>query len=143
MSTEIVPLREGIFAAPEDAPPYLVGGRCSACGDIRFPWRKRCVACYQGGGVERIALSRTGTLYTFTIVQVASAGFEAPYAFGYVDLPEGVRIFALLGGKLDRLSIGDEVELELIPCKRDRAGRAVLGYRFVPVLHDDSAPAGS
>ncbi|NIN65009.1 MAG: benzoylsuccinyl-CoA thiolase, partial [Anaerolineae bacterium] len=46
--------------------------------------------------MEEIALSRTGKLYTFTIVRQAPAGFRAPYATALVDLPEGVRIFAQL-----------------------------------------------
>lgn len=133
MEAELVPVREGLFAAPNDAPPYLIGGRCTVCGAVRFPWRKRCVACFSSGTVEHLPLSRRGKLYTFTVVRVPPVGYETPYAFGYVDLPEGLRVFALLGGDLEALRIGQTVELELAPYKRDRLGRRVLGYRFVPV----------
>lgn len=132
MNAEIVPLREGLFETPADGPPYLVGGRCTLCGAVRFPWRKVCVQCSSSGSVERLALSRRGVIYSFTIVRIASPGMQAPYAIGYVSLPEGVRIVALLGGELENLRIGQAVEFELTIFKEDRAGRQVLGYRFVP-----------
>lgn len=50
---------------------------------------------------EEVTLGTTGTLYSAVEVHVGPVGFEAPYWAGYVDLPEGVRVFG-------RISCGDQ-----------------------------------
>lgn len=104
-------VREGLFT--ESA---LIGGRCASCGTLRFPIREVCPAC-QHDQVAPVALSTTGTIYTFTVVRAAPPGYqgETPYAYGVIELPEGLRITTTItSDDLDGIAIGDRVAFELI-----------------------------
>ncbi len=50
-----------------------------------------------------------GTLYAFSVVHVAAKKWRKPMRVGYVDLPNGARVFTHLEGA--DLSIGDDVEV--------------------------------
>jgi uncharacterized OB-fold protein len=121
------PVEEGLFS--ED-PPALLAGRCASCGSLRFPRRAVCADC-QGAEIEAVALSTTGTLYTFTIVRMSPPGYlgETPYAIGVVELPEGLRVSATItAGDLEGLQIGDDVAFELITLVG--GDEPVLSYAF-------------
>ena len=54
---------------------------------------------------------RCGSLYTWSVVHVAK-GWKVPYIAGYVDLPEGVRIFAhIVEAGSDELNMDMKVSL--------------------------------
>ena len=55
------------------------------------------------------AMPRAGVLYAFSIVHVAAKRWRKPMRIGYVDLPNGARVFTHLDGA--ELAIGDEVEV--------------------------------
>jgi uncharacterized OB-fold protein len=92
-----------------DDGPRLVGSTCSACATTSWPPAVRCHSCWEP--VESLTLSDTGKLYAFTRVHVASPGTKVPYVVGYVDLPEGVRVFTKLHGEFADLGIDDTVKL--------------------------------
>ena len=48
--------------------------------------------------MERLDLSLNGKLYSFTIVHMPSEHFQPPYAIGWIELPEGIRIFSQIRG---------------------------------------------
>ena len=83
--------------------------------------------------IDEILLSREGKIYVSTILRwpkLAPQGHEVPYAFGYVDLPEKVRVMALLHhSELEKLHTGMEVELELIKIDQDE-DKSIIGFRF-------------
>jgi uncharacterized protein len=124
---ELRPVAVGLFST---SPPQLIGGRCRHCGALQFPRRELCPEC-QRDEVEPVALSQTGTVYTFTIVRMVPPGYlgEAPYAYGVVELPEGLRVTTtLLADDLEHIAIGDRCDftlLELGP-REDR----VLSYAY-------------
>ena len=102
----------------ENASPQLRGSRCDRCSTVAFP---ASVSCQRCGGAEttEIDLSRTGTVWTATIQRFApksppyippAEGFT-PFAVGYVELPEGVKVEALLDGTDPVELIGSEVRL--------------------------------
>ena len=79
-------------------------------------------------------LSRRGKLYSYYLGTVAPVGIKPPYAAGWIDLPEGVRVFGVLAGfepKEENLRLGMEVELVLEKVTAD--GHEGLAYRFRPV----------
>jgi uncharacterized OB-fold protein len=125
---EIAPVREGLFTVE---PPALLAGRCGACGTLRFPAADVCPAC-QATGCEPVPLSRTGTVFTFTVVHAAPPGYlgETPYAYGVVELPEGLRVTAtLLAHELERISIGDACTFELLTLSNGKAPLLSYAYR--------------
>jgi uncharacterized protein len=87
----------------------LRGSRCEECGAAHFPARLLCFEC-TSDRLEPHLLGPYGTLYGWTTVHVSSSR-PVPYAVGYVDLPEGVRVLADLGGDLAALRHDGPVRL--------------------------------
>ena len=86
----------------------LVGGRCADCGSETFPRVPVCASC-MGENIRSQPMPRKGTLYTFSVVHVAAKKWRKPMRIGYVDLPNGARVFTHLEGA--DLKIGDDVEV--------------------------------
>jgi uncharacterized OB-fold protein len=113
---------------------HLVGSRCKKCGQNYFPPMEICPKCFVEGEMEKIKLSNRGKLYSYSIVYVAPKEFMTPYAVGYVDLPEGVRVL----GQLTTVDPGElkldmNVQLELGRICVDEQGNEVLSYKFRPL----------
>ncbi len=116
--------------------PVLAGSRCRKCGQVFFPKKIICAACFSKGDMEMIPLNRQGELYCYTVAYAAPEGFKPPYAFGRVVLPEGMRIFSILQDcePFDRiLRVGMPVELAVGVIAKDEVGDDLLGYVFRPV----------
>lgn len=138
-----IPVREGLWTIPSssDEEPQLIGNRCRNCGEIYFPEKKKgiCIHC-QHIGLEEIKLSRRGKIFSFTVVKQRPARFypqdaPVPYAFGWVNLLEGVQIRSLFTDcDPDTLKIGQEVELVIEKLGTDEQGNEVLTYKFRPVV---------
>jgi uncharacterized OB-fold protein len=112
-TTPLTPVREGLFTVEE---PALLGGRCRACATLRFPRLEVCPSC-QAADCEEVALSTSGTVFTFTVVHMEPPGYlgETPYAYGVVELPEGLRITTtLLADDLGQIAIGERCTFELL-----------------------------
>ena len=86
----------------------LIGGRCADCGKETFPRVPVCAAC-MSENIEAQPMPRAGTLYAFSVVHVAAKKWRKPMRIGYVDLPNGARVFTHLDGA--DLAIGNDVEV--------------------------------
>jgi uncharacterized OB-fold protein len=89
-----------------DGRAVLIGGLCKDCGNQTFPRTPVCCVC-MSEAIEPAPMPRAGTLYAFSTVHVAAKKWKMPMIVGYVDLPNGARIFTHLEGVL---AIGDCVE---------------------------------
>ena len=105
-----------VSAAGTEVPP-LRGSRCPDCGNVAFPVATGCQRC-GCADVVPVDLARRGTVWAHTVQRFApksppyvppAEGFQ-PFAVGYVELPDGVRVEALLDGHYDQLA-GAEVTL--------------------------------
>jgi len=139
---ERVPIEEGLFTWPSDS-PQLIASRCTACGDLAFPRQHSCPAC-SSEAVEELLLSRRGKVWTWTIQHFpppippyAGSGDRdsfVPYGVAYVELPEGIRVEArLTENDPEKLEIGMEMELVVVPFAEDDEGRECLTFAFAPV----------
>jgi uncharacterized OB-fold protein len=108
---------------------FLHASECRACGKFAFPPHKICPDC---GSDDQAAkkLSPEGKLYTYSEIHVAPKGFKTPYAVGYVDLPEGVRVFGQIEQRAADLTIGQTVSVVLGAVRSEADGRPVISYRF-------------
>lgn len=135
-----VAIQEDFWSVPgTDETPHLIGSHCSGCGEIYFPRKEKnwCLQCFKPA-LEDIRLSRRGKIATFSVVmQQPGGGFyqgPVPYAYGCVDLPDGVRIKTLFAtDDFDMLSIGKEVELVIEKLHEDEEGNDVLTFKFRPI----------
>jgi uncharacterized OB-fold protein len=136
-----VPFAPDVFTWPDEE-PRLIGGRCTSCSAITFPWQPGCPRC-GAPEMERHSLPRTGTLWTWTTQEFLPkepyAGGETeetfrPYAVGMVQLRDEVRVEGrLTTAAADVLRIGMEVELVIIPFRTEPDGTEVMVFAFSPV----------
>jgi len=109
----------------------LEGSRCERCGGLYFPPRDVCPECLDDGVIAPAPLSRHGTLYSFSIVHAAPKGFRGPYAIGYVDLPENVRVLAQIVDWEDvTLRSGMTMEVDYAVIGENPDGSAKESYVF-------------
>jgi len=134
-----IPFKEGLFIIPNESEkePYLIASHCKACNSKFFPKRSICQNCARDDFMEVIPLNSKGKLYSHTTVEYdksAPPGFEIPYAVGFIDLPEGVRVLSLLRGwKPGQLKTGMEMGVIFEKIREDREGNEVIAFRFMPI----------
>lgn len=142
-----VPVAPGLFSWPSDE-PRLIGSRCIDCGNHMFPTQSGCPKC-TGSHTETVELKPRGRLWTWTV-----QGFPPkappyagptdhrfqPYGVGYVELPGEVKVEArLTEADPERLQIGMEMELVIVPLCQDEAGNDVMTFAFRPVADENGA----
>jgi len=128
VTMESAPFVDGLFGV-EEGRPFLLGNRCVACGRIFFPARPFCFDC-SDERVESVRFGVEGVLYSFTVSRMASAHFTPPYSAGWVDVTEGVRVFAPLEAEEGQaLEIGMRMDLAVGELWRE-GEKSVTGYRY-------------
>ena len=137
--TSARPIDDGLFTWP-DAEPQLIGSRCDDCTVVSFPEQDSCPRC-TGANVRRHLLSRTGTLWTWTVqgFRPKSPPYEGPvefepYPVGYVELPGEVKVESLLVDVTpDELRIGMDMELVIVPFASTVSDEPLVTFAFRPV----------
>lgn len=119
-----------------DGEIMLVGSKCVKCEKVYFPRKKFCIEC-MSDELKIVPLSKRGKIVCWTVArQTYTYGIPLPYAFGYVDLPEGVRLFTIFTDCEpfeEKLKTGGEVEWVIKSFKEDEMGNDIIGYLFRPV----------
>jgi uncharacterized protein len=130
MTMERVPFRKGLFTVENDM-AFLIGNKCPACGQIYFPSKPFCFECF-GESLDPIRLGARGRLYSYTVAYMPSAHSIPPYTGGWIDLDEGIRIFAPIEVDEGRtLDIGMDMELTIDELWRE-GETSITGYRYRP-----------
>jgi len=96
-----------------------------------FPPQPVCPAC-MSEALAAEPLPRRGLLYASSRVHVGPARWHKPFTIGYVDLPNGVRVFSHLLGDP---AIGATVELDCAVVGQEVNGSAIESFVF-RVLED-------
>ena len=117
----------------------LLGSRCAGCDTTYFPQAVSCrnPEC-ERKELEVTTLGRTGTLFSWTVQHYQPPALYRvddwqPYAVGLVELPEGLRVLAMLtGAPPGEIPIGEPLTLTTVPLYRDDEGRDVLTYAYAP-----------
>lgn len=92
----------------------LRGTECRDCGMKVFPVTDVCPGCLSAN-LRALPLGGAGRLYSYTTVHVAPPGWETPYVVGYVDMPEGVRLFGKVKARdPGALAIDMRVEVKVV-----------------------------
>ena len=115
----------------DDGTARLIGTECADCATKLFPPVHVCPDC-MSENVGEIELSSDGTLYSWSVVHVAPPNWRVPYIAGYVDLPDGVRVFThVVGADPAGLEMDMPVSLTIATLGED-AGAPVESYAFTP-----------
>lgn len=127
-----------LAAFPVVAEGKLIGSRCAQCGMLVFPSVSICSGCLSEDSQPH-AFGGEGTIYTYTVLHTAARGWEAPYVLGYVDLPEGVRVFAHLTGLApEAFEVGLPVRMIATEPVVNFEGMEVVSYKFEARSHASS-----
>ena len=113
----------------------LLGFRCRECGISSFGPASFCQAC-TADDLEGVELSKTGRLYSYTVVRVPPAGWpgQVPYTLGQVELPEGPHVMAeVVGCQESDLKMGMPVELALRTVKSSDSAEERVVYKWRPI----------
>jgi uncharacterized OB-fold protein len=121
------PAWEGLLGRDEHG-PYLVGARCASCRALSLGLRDLCPNCWRRNTLQPVSIGRMGRVYTCTTVHHAPGGIETPFAVGYVDIEEGIRVFAHLS---EGVGIGAEVALTAARVRHAPDGAWLTGPRYV------------
>jgi uncharacterized OB-fold protein len=125
-----VPLRENLFT--ENIDGNLKYYKCNNCKHLLPPLTVTCQYCFSTD-LEPLPLGKRGKLFAFTTNNLDSAHFKAPFTTGYIEFPEGFRIFSVLE-KIDGKPFQIGTEMEMVIRKLwDQGENEVIGYKFRPV----------
>lgn len=111
----------------------LLSSVCGDCGKQNFPPLRYCPNCHSEN-LNKKEIRPTGTLYSFSRVHVNHKRYPAPYIVGYVDFPEGPRVFGQVRAEIDEVYIG--MKVTLLSCSFGDADAAVEAYCFVPEVKE-------
>jgi uncharacterized OB-fold protein len=88
---------------------------CTSCGTLRHPPLPSCANC---GSLEwdTVESSGRGTVYSYVVVHYPQVpSFEYPLPIGLIELEEGTRVVANLGGvERQDITIGMPVQAEFV-----------------------------
>ncbi len=135
---KFVLLRTGMHDVPKSMTdqPRLYAQQCSNCGEAFSSIdRVYCANCGKET-LERLLLSTSGTIYTYTVVHQPLRGslMTPPYVIAQVRMPEGVTVQTILTDiEPDQVKIGMAVEICLKQVEENDDGEAVVNYFFKPV----------
>lgn len=112
----------------------LVATECRDCGQRVFPPTEVCPEC-MSESIKFFELSEKGTLYSWSVVHAAPKNWITPYIAGYVDMPEGVRVFAhIVNVDPEILSFDMPVSVCKVTMGLDPDGKSIESYSFVPSM---------
>jgi len=113
----------------------LVGSRCETCKKTFFPKKLVCPDCFDGE-LKEVPLSKKGKLHTFALSVMGPTDMEKPYVIGFIDLPEGIKLFSVLTDCEpwdEVLKVNMEMEMVIGKIKEDEYGNDIISYKFRPV----------
>jgi len=115
----------------KDGSLIQMGNKCKNCGKTSYPAVELCPFC-SSENVERVSLSTVGTLFSFSVTRVPVGHYKPPIIGGYIDLPEGTRVFGQIHAKVEDVKTGMKVKVETGVIWTEKDGTEVLGYYYVP-----------
>lgn len=139
-SEKQIPVRKDLWRIPDEVEgnARLIGSKCLRCGELFFPKKDNGICTYcQSEELEEILLSTRGKVYSYTVVMQRPPVYykgEVPYAIGFVELPEGIRIETLFSGcDFESLKTGMDMEMAIEPLGKNEKDEDILVYSFRPV----------
>jgi len=89
------------------------GGRCKKCGAVQYPIPRLCGECAAKDQIEEVKLSKTGTVYTFTLDHLDAGKYvNVPVPRLVLDLEGGGRVFlSMTDGDPQEVKIGMTAEI--------------------------------
>ena len=130
MDLTIVNLAQDALSSDANGRPVLVGGACKACSTQFFPQHPVCPHCMSEDVAETV-MPTCGKLYSFTTLHVGAKKWHKPLSVGYVDLDNGVRVFAHLHGQTFAFDQNVEMGIGRVGTEPDGAPISTFVFKAV------------
>ena len=120
------------LTAEDGADGSLIGTACNQCGAHFFGSLVFCQSC-SSSDMRSVELSKTGSLYSYTIVRAPPAGWQGdvPYALGQVQTEEGPHVISeIVDTPFDEIRVGMELELTAAVGGQDSKGNDLIVYKW-------------
>lgn len=132
------PVRDGLLTGDlsDLSQVKLAGSRCKVCHEATLGSNSLCPNC-GSDEVAPIAFSDDGKVWTYTVVRYRPPGDYkgsdpfVPFAMGLIELPEGLRVLAPIGGDVEQVRIGMDVAFH--PYAREDG---VVEFTYAPVFNN-------
>jgi len=108
-----------------------MGNRCRDCGKTSYPVMELCPFC-SSEHLEKTPLSTVGTLFSFSVTRVPVGPFKPPIIGGYIDLPEGTRVFGQIRAKVEDVKTGMKMKVKTGVLWTEKDGTEFLGCYYEP-----------
>ena len=92
----------------------LMAAECKQCGTVFIPPKPICTNCFSKE-LGWIQLRTKGKLVTYTVIHIAPEQFQpiAPYAYGILELENGLRLPGMIKGiEPENIEIGTNLEVD-------------------------------
>ena len=130
------PVREPHITKGDAESIKLAGGCCDACGALSFPQAQVCIECLSEN-IKISAMSDHGVLYSYSIVRVGRPQDKVPYAVGYIDLENGIRLFSHFSD-IAALEIDLPVSIKVEPAGEAEDGALLYQFWAAPRNTNDA-----
>jgi uncharacterized protein len=108
-----------------------MGNKCKDCGKTSYPVSELCQFC-SSQNVAKVPISTVGTLFSYSVTRVPVSNYNPPIIGGYINLPEGTRLFGQIRAKVENVKIGMKLKVQTGVIWTEKDGTEVLGYYYVP-----------
>jgi uncharacterized OB-fold protein len=108
-----------------------MGLKCRSCGKTSFPIVELCPFC-SSEDFDKVCLNKIGTLFSYSITRVPVGPYKPPIIAGYIDLPEGTRVFGQIYADISSLRTGMKLKVKTGVIWNEKDGTEVIGYYYVP-----------
>ncbi|OGF52667.1 MAG: hypothetical protein A2Z21_10205 [Candidatus Fraserbacteria bacterium RBG_16_55_9] len=112
----------------------LIGYKCTSCGWVSFPERKRtCKRCGAAPAeFEELQMKPFGKIISFVIQHRLPEGFQTPLPLAVVEFDEGARVYGeIIDCRPEEVQVGLEVEADLRVMYEEN-GLDIYSYKFKP-----------
>lgn len=113
-----------------------IGFKCDDCGKTSYPVYELCPFCSSENG-KKTKLSDTGILFSYSITRVSVGPFKPPIIAGYIDLPEGVRVFGQIHTEIEKVKTGMRLKVETGMKWTEKDGTEVIAYYYTPCEREE------
>jgi len=76
-------------------------------------------------------------VFSYSVTRVPVGPFKPPILGGYIDLPEGTRVFGQIRARVEDVKTGMKVKVETGVIWTEKDGTEVLGYYYVPLQAEE------
>ena len=116
-----------------DANARILADKCPQCAQVFYPkGADFCLNCLHAE-LETIELSSEGKLYSWSRSEVPTHKMKPPYVCGFVELPEGIRLFAPMHPDADESVLKSGLPVDIVVGEVWRTEEeSVIGYHFKP-----------